>query len=52
LFLLLGVSVGLLCIPYPVIMALLTGSSETLTVTFRKTQSSSFAMSGREATLR
>jgi ubiquinone/menaquinone biosynthesis C-methylase UbiE len=51
LFLLLGVSVGLLCIPYPVIMALLTGSSETLTVTFRKTQPSPPAMTGHEATL-
>jgi ubiquinone/menaquinone biosynthesis C-methylase UbiE len=51
LFLLLGVSVGLLCIPYSVIMALLTGSSETLTVTFRTTQPSHPTVAGREATL-
>jgi hypothetical protein len=51
LFLLLGVSVGLLCIPYSGIMALLTGSSETLTVTFRKTQSSPPAVTGHETRL-
>jgi ubiquinone/menaquinone biosynthesis C-methylase UbiE len=36
-FLLLGVCVGLLCIPYSVALALVTGSSETLTVISRKT---------------
>ena len=40
LFLLLGLSVGPLCIAYTVIMALLAGRSETLTVSSRKTPSS------------
>jgi ubiquinone/menaquinone biosynthesis C-methylase UbiE len=46
IFLLFGVYVGLLCIPYSVAMALGTGSSETLTFTSRKAAAASLPTAG------
>ena len=36
LFLALGLSIGLLCFPYSAVTTLLTGNSETVTITARK----------------